>query len=86
MLNRFIKLSLRFWSLYRYLNQLYSGRYEDPFIKIDKNSNQICFYSAVLPIVELSGKAFVGFRTRFLGKDFSALFGQFGGQRLSMTL
>ena len=28
-LNRFMKVSLRFWSLYRYLNYLYSGQYRD---------------------------------------------------------
>ena len=28
-LNSFMKLSLRFWSLYPYLNHLYSGRYGD---------------------------------------------------------
>ena len=39
----YVKLSLRFWSLYCYLNHLYSGRYGD-FLEMD-NSNlyQGCF-------------------------------------------
>jgi hypothetical protein len=38
------------------------------------------------PMMELSGRALVGFSTRFLGRDFSALLGVLRGQGESWTV